>query len=119
MPRHPHGPLPHIDEDVRVQRYHDDKGHEVKHGPKHQVGVAVQGRHVGARPEATDTVPAYARNSAHDDRHRPNDHDDHHHAAIAHAGVQLHPENRDVALYGDGQKVSHRRGQASIDQALP
>lgn len=118
VPRHPHGPLPHIHKDVGIQRHHDNKGHQVKHRPEHQVGVAVQWCHVRAGPNAADAVPAHAGDGPHDYRHGPDNDDHHHHAPVAHSGVQLHAKHRDVALDGDGEQVGHGCRQAGVDQAL-
>lgn len=118
VPRHPHGPLAYVDKDVGVQRHHDNKRHKVKHSPEHQVGIAIKRRHVGASLETAYAVPANAGDGPHDDGHGPYDDDHHHHAAVAHACVELHAEHGDVALDGDGQQVGHGRRQAGVDQAL-
>ena len=101
-----------------VQRHHDNKGHQVKHRPEDQVGVAVQRRHVGAIAHTTDTVPADTRDGAHDDGHGPDYNNHHDNTAVAHARVQLHAEHGDVPLDGDGEQVGHGRRQAGVDQAL-
>jgi len=118
VPRHPHGPLAHIDKDVGVERHHDNEGHEVKHRPEDQVGVAVKRRHVGTVLQTADAVPAQAGDGPHGDGHGPDDDDHHHHAAVAHARVQLHAEHGDVALDGDGEQVGHGGREAGVDQAL-
>ena len=118
MARHAHGAPPHVHEDVGVQRHHDDEGEQVEDGPEHQVGVAVERRHVGAGVQAADAVPAGAGDGAHHDGQRPDDDDHHHHAPVAHARVQLHAEDGDVALDGDGQQVGHRGGERRVDEPL-
>lgn len=118
MPRHPHGPLSYIDKNVGIQCYHDNKSHQVKHCPEDQVGVAIKRSHVGTGFKATDTVPPQAGNRPHDYGHGP-DYDDHHyHTLVAHACVELHPKDGDVALDGDGQQVGHGCSQARVNQAL-
>lgn len=118
MPRHSHSPLANVAKNVSVEDHHDDKGHQVENGPEDQVGVTVEGCHVGTMFDVTDAIPAHAGDGPHDDGHSPDDHNDHHHPAVAHPRVQLHAEHRDVPLDGDGQQIGHRGRQAGVDEAL-
>lgn len=107
MPRHPHGPLTHIDKDVGIKCHHNNKCHQVEHCPEDQVGVAVKWCHVGAMRYATDTVPAHTGDGPHNYGHGPDNDNHHNHTPVAHASVKLHAKHSDMALYGNGQQVGH------------
>lgn len=102
MARHSHGALADIHEYVSIKHHHNHKGHQVEDGPEDEVRVAVEGCHVGAGFDGTDTVPAHAWDSTHYNGHSPDDYYDHHHTPVTHASVKLHAEDCDVALNGDG-----------------
>lgn len=102
MARHSHGALADIHEYVSIKHHHDHKGHQVEDGPEDKVRVTVERCHIGAGFNSTDTVPAHAWDGTHDNGHSPDDYDNHDHAAVAHAGVKLHAEDRDVTFDGDG-----------------
>lgn len=101
-----------------IEDHHDDKGDQVENGPEDQVGAAVQGGHGGADSDGTDAIPAHTGDGTHDDGHGPDHHDHHHHPPVAHPSVELHPEDGDVPLDGDGQQVGHRGGEAGVNEAL-
>lgn len=109
---------PHIDKNPCVDSQHDEKGRQVEKGPEHQVSAAVHGCHGGAVSQVAQAVPAHGGDQTHDNGHQPDEHYDDKRSPGGHVTVELHVEDRLVALHGHSQEVGDRSCEARVEQCL-
>lgn len=109
----------HIEVYPQVYAHHNEKEHQVGHGPEDQVAPAKDRSQFGAQVQVTDTVPAQTRHGPHEYRYTPHKGNQQGHSTFGEITVDLPFHDGDVALQGDHQEVGQGSGETRIQQTLP